>query len=158
MIDTSLKTLHLLGIIVWIGGMVFTHFFLRPSLTVLEPPARLALMAAVLGRFFKAVLWASLIVLGSGVWLLGRAAKAVVQSGGVFQMPVYWWLMLVLGTTMVAIFMHIRFAMYPRLTRAVAAGDNPAGAAALGKVRQWVAVNLALGALILVSVLTRLPA
>ena len=29
--------LHLLSLFVWIGGMVFAHFFLRPSLAVLEP-------------------------------------------------------------------------------------------------------------------------
>ena len=32
MIYATLKTLHVLSIIVWIGGMVFAHFFLRPPL------------------------------------------------------------------------------------------------------------------------------
>jgi uncharacterized membrane protein len=26
-----LKTLHVLGVIVWIGGMLFAHVFLRPA-------------------------------------------------------------------------------------------------------------------------------
>ena len=55
MLDAALKTLHVMSVILWIGGMAFAHFFLRPSLGVLEPPARLALMTAVLGRFFRAV-------------------------------------------------------------------------------------------------------
>ena len=88
MIYALLKTVHVLSIIVWIGGMVFAHFFLRPAVAQLEPPARLRLMHDVLGRFFQAVLWASLLTLASGVWMLGRVAKQVGQSGGSFEMPV----------------------------------------------------------------------
>jgi hypothetical protein len=41
MLYATLKTIHLLSIIVWIGGMVFAHFFLRPAVAQLEPPLRL---------------------------------------------------------------------------------------------------------------------
>jgi uncharacterized membrane protein len=115
MIYATLKTLHVLSIIVWIGGMVFAHFFLRPAVAQLEPPVRLRLMHDVLGRFFQAVLAASLLTLASGVWMLGRVAKQVVQSGGSFEMPLAWTVMAVLGVAMVAIFMHIRFVLYKRL-------------------------------------------
>ena len=145
MIYATLKTLHVLAIVVWVGGMVFAHFFLRPAVAQLEAPVRLRLMHDVLGRFFQAVLVASLLTLASGVWMLGRVAKQVVQSGGNFEMPWPWTVMAVLGVAMVAIFMHIRFALYKRLGRAVAASDWPAGGAALGQIRSWVAVNLALG-------------
>ena len=155
MIYAVLKTVHLLAIIVWLGGMVFAHFFLRPSLVTLEPPVRLRLMHEVLGRFFQAVLVVSLLTLGSGVWLLGRVAKQVVQAGGNFQMPWQWTVMAVLGTLMVAIFLHIRFALFKRLARAVAASDWPAGGAALGQIRQWVLVNLVLGTVILLVTLLR---
>ena len=48
MLYATLKALHLLSIIVWLGGMVFTLFFLRPALGVLSaPPDRLRLMHAV---------------------------------------------------------------------------------------------------------------
>lgn len=67
-----LKTLHVLGVIVWIGGMLFAHVFLRPAVAALEPPLRLRLMHDVLGRFFGAVVLASLAVLISGVWMLAR--------------------------------------------------------------------------------------
>lgn len=59
MIDATLKTVHVMSIVVWIGGMVFAHFFLRPALTQLEPSVRLRLMHSVLGRFFQAVMVAS---------------------------------------------------------------------------------------------------
>jgi uncharacterized membrane protein len=57
---------------------------------------------------------------------------------------------------MVAIFMHVRFALYPRLARAVDAADWPAGGLALAAIRRWVAANLAIGVVIvLVTLLGR---
>jgi uncharacterized membrane protein len=153
MIYATLKTVHLLSIIVWIGGMVFAHFFLRPAVPQLEPAVRLRLMHDVLGRFFRAVLAASLLTLASGVWMLGRVAKQVVQSGGNFEMPLAWTLMAVLGTAMVAIFMHIRFVLYKKLGGAVAASEWAAGGAALARIRRWVAINLGLGVLVLLATL-----
>ena len=155
MIYATLKTLHVLAIIVWIGGMVFAHFFLRPSVAQLDPPVRLRLMHDVLGRFFQAVLAASVLTLASGVWMLGRVAKQAVQSGGSFEMPLAWTIMAVLGVAMVAIFMHIRFALYKKLDRAVAASEWGAGGAALAQIRTWVSVNLGLGVIVLLVTLVR---
>jgi len=155
MLYATLKTLHVLSLIGWVGGMVFAHFFLRPAVETLEPPLRLRLMHDVLGRFFKAVLVASLLTLVSGVWMLGRVAKQVVQSGGSFQMPLAWTVMAVLGVLMVAIFMHIRFALYKRLGRALEASDAAAGGAAMAQIRRWVTINLWLGVLIVVVTLMR---
>jgi uncharacterized membrane protein len=153
MLYATLKTLHVLAIIVWIGGMVFAHFFLRPAVAQLDAAARVRLMHDVLGRFFQAVLVAALLTLASGIWMLGRVAKQVVQSGGSFEMPLAWTVMAVLGTLMVAIFMHIRFALYKRLSKAVAAADFTAGGAALAQIRTWVLVNLALGVVVLLATL-----
>lgn len=155
MLYATLKTLHVLSIIVWIGGMVFAHFFLRPAVARLEAPLRLQLMHDVLGRFFQAVLVASLLTLASGVWMLGRVARQVVQSGGNFDMPLAWTVMSVLGVVMVAIFLHIRFALFKRLGRAVAASDGPVGAATLAQIRTWVSINLGLGVLVLLVTLMR---
>jgi uncharacterized membrane protein len=120
----------------------------------LDPPLRLRLMHDVLGRFFWAVLAASLLTLGSGVAMIGHATRLGAQAGG-FQMPLTWTVMAVLGVAMVAVFMHIRFALYKRLARAVAASDGAAGSAALAQIRRWVAVNLGLGVVILLVTLLR---
>jgi len=146
MIYSALKLVHLLSVIVWIGGMVFVHFFLRPAVAALEAPPRVRLMHDVLGRFFRAVLVVASLTLISGLWMIGRVAKQAVQSGGSFAMPLDWTVMTVLGIAMVLIFGHIRFSLYKRLDRAVAAGDWVAGGAALASIRPWVAVNIALGA------------
>jgi len=146
MIYSALKLVHLLSVIVWIGGMVFVHFFLRPAVAALEAPPRLRLMHDVLGRFFRAVMVVAGLTLISGLWMIGRVAKQVVQSGGSFAMPLDWTVMSVLGILMVLVFSYIRFALYKRLDRAVIAGDWVAGGAALASIRPWVAINMALGA------------
>ena len=155
MIYATLKTVHVLSIIVWIGGMVFAHFFLRPAVAQLEAPLRLRLMHDVLGRFFQAVLVASLLTLATGVWMLGRVAKQVVQSGGNFEMPLAWTVMAVLGVVMVAIFLHIRFALFRKLGRAVAMSEWAAGGVALTQIRTWVSINIGLGVLVLLVALMR---
>ena len=153
MLLAVLKAVHVLAVVLWVGGMAFAHFFLRPSLAVLEPAQRVKLMHAVLGRFFAAVLWAAGLVLASGLWIIGRVAKQAVQSGGSFSMPLDWSVMSVVGLLMIAIFGHIRFVLYKRLDRAVQAGDMAAGGAALASIRQWVGVNLALGLALVAGVL-----
>ncbi|MBW8462807.1 hypothetical protein, partial [Acidovorax sp.] len=102
MLYNALKLAHVLSIIVWIGGMVFTHFFLRPAAQSLEPPQRLRLMHDVLQRFLGAVTVAVVVVLVSGLWMIGNVARQAVQSGGSFAMPLDWTLMATLGIVMMA--------------------------------------------------------
>lgn len=153
MIYATLKLLHILAIVVWVGGMVFAHFFLRPAAMQLPPPQRVPLMHGALQRFFSAVLVAIVVVLATGLWMIGRVAKETVQAGLSFNMPLDWTIMAALGIVMMGIFGHIRFALFKRLGKAVAAQDWPAGGAALGSIRTWVSVNLAIGVVIIVITL-----
>ena len=82
---------------------------------------RVRLMHAVLGRFFSAVLAAIAVTLATGLWMIGRVAKQVVQAGAQFSMPLEWTVMATLGIVMMLIFGHIRFVLYKRLSRAVQA-------------------------------------
>lgn len=153
MLYAALKTLHLVSIIVWVGGMVFAHFYLRPAVAGLNPPERLRLMNDVLGRFFRDVLGAALITLATGLWMIGRIAKATVQAGGQFSMPLDWTLMSLLGSVMVIIFLVIRFRFYPQLARSVADQSWQSAGAALARIRSMVSLNLALGTFIAVFTL-----
>jgi uncharacterized membrane protein len=143
-----LKAIHLLAVIVWIGGMVFAQFFLRPAMARLAAPERVRLMHEVLGRFLNAVLVAAVLALGSGTWMIGRIARQMAQSGVKFNMPLEWMVMSLLGLLMLAIFGYIRFTLYKRLTGAVTAAAWPAGGAVLERIRLWVMVNLAIGVVI----------
>ena len=147
MLYAILKLLHLLSIILWIGGMAFVVFFLRPALGSLQPPARVTLMHDVLRRFFGAVSASIIIALVSGLWMMGVFASGASASG--IKMPMSWMVMATLGLLMMAIFGHIRFVLYKRLQRAVASSEWSAGGAALGSIRVWVMANLFIGLLII---------
>jgi uncharacterized membrane protein len=148
MLYAALKTVHLLSVMVWIGGMVFVQFFLRPVVARLEAPDRVRLMHAVLGRFFNAVMVVAGLALGSGVWMMGRIGRGAAQAGVKVGMPLEWIAMAVLGLAMICIFAYIRVVLYTRLSQAVMAAAWPAGGSALASIRTWVMVNLALGVLI----------
>ena len=135
-----LLLLHLSGVIVWVGGMVFAHVCLRPvAATQLPPPQRLPLLAAVLGRFFMAVAASIVAILGSGFAIMGATGFA--------QAPIHWHVMSGIGLIMAAIFAVIYFIHYPQLKAGVAAQEWPAAGAAMNRIRQLVATNLLLGAL-----------
>lgn len=147
MFYSILKLVHLLAILLWVGGMMFAHCFLRPAVAALEPAQRLRLMRDVLSRFLNAVLWAVAVTLVSGIWMIGRTARQIVSAGGSFDMPHAWITMAVLGVIMAAIFGHIRFALYPRLNRAVQAAQWADAGKAMASIKTFVTVNLVLGIL-----------
>jgi uncharacterized membrane protein len=131
--------LHVLAIVIWVGGMFVMHTAVRPSaVQLLEPPQRLPLMTAILGRFFTWVAWAVLVTLATGVAMIALAGGIRPLHGSV-----YW--MFGVGVVMMLIYGHIRFAPFPRLQRAVAAKDWPAAARNLDLIRVMVSVNLAFG-------------
>lgn len=134
---------HVLAAALWVGGMAFAHFALRPAAAqVLEPPLRLPLLAATLGRFFTGVAVIVPLLLATGLAMLLRVGMAAA--------PLAWHAMLALGLVMAAVFVFIVTVPYPRLKRHVAAREWPAAGAAMALIRQWVGVNLALGTLTIV--------
>ena len=65
--------LHVLGAVIWVGGMFFAYMALRPSAGALEHAMRLALWQRVFSHFFPWV-WASILALltsGYGMVFLG---------------------------------------------------------------------------------------
>ena len=144
----SLKIAHVLAIVVWVGGMAFVQFFLRPSLGTLEPPQRLRLMHDVLQRFFTAVTASVAVVLASGMAMIDHVARQAASTGGQLRMPLSWTLMTAIGVVMMLIYAFIRLGPYRRLQAAVGGDDRPAAGAALAQIRLWVMVNLALGVLV----------
>lgn len=130
------KLLHILGFTVWVGGMFFAYMSLRPiAATVLPPPQRLPLWDGVFSKFFFWVWLSVVLILASGLYMMAIIGKP----------PGYVLVMFVLGVVMTLIFLHVFFAPYKRLKRAVAAEDWPVGGAALGQIRSLVGVNLILG-------------
>lgn len=137
-----LLCLHLLAAAFWVGGMAVFHWAVRPAaLATLAPPLRLPFMAAALERFLNGVSGAIVLLLVTGFGLIGMV-------GGMRH--VHWSVhaMLTLGLVMMALFGHLRFAVFARLKRHVAASDWPAAAAQLDTLRRLVGVNLGLGVVV----------
>jgi uncharacterized membrane protein len=139
---TFIKLLHLAAAIVWLGGMTFMLFALRPALIAeLQGPERLRFLAQVLQRFFAMVLVAIAVLLLAGLHLYGAGAKAV----GMPSIPLGWHLMFGLGLAMFLIFGHIYFAGFKGLRKAAAAGDWAQAALKAGQIHKLVVLNFALG-------------
>ena len=65
------RFIHVLGTIVWGGGMCFAYVALRPAATaVLQPPERLRLWQAAFRRFFSWVWISAAGILASGLWMV----------------------------------------------------------------------------------------
>jgi len=142
MLHATLKSIHLLAMFVWLGGMFFALVCLRPALGVLEPPPlRLRLMSAVLQRFFVAVSWAAGLMLASGALMMASLSPGARPTPAVTAMAA-------LGIVMIGVFVFVRVVPFKRLQSALAASDGPAAGAALNTIRQLVALNLAIGAAI----------
>ena len=136
--------LHLSAAIIWLGGMVFAHFCLRPSVAMLEPPQRLRLMAATLTRFVAIVIPAIVVLLATGGHLyLAREGLAA---------PIGVHLMVGIGITMILIFGHLFFGPFRRMKAAVAAETWPQAAAQLGTIRVLVLTNMVLGLVAIIAV------
>ncbi len=140
--------LHVLSVVIWVGGMFFAHQCLRPvAVEVLEPPLRLRLWRGVFARFFPWVWVAVTAILVSGLWMIFSV------YGGMRGVALHVHIMFGLGLVMMAIFVYVFLVPYRLLKMAVTAEDWPAGGRALARIRKLVGINLVLG-LITVGVAT----
>lgn len=132
------RWLHLLGVVVWVGGMFFAHMALRPAAQALPPPQRLPLLAAAVTRFVQWVAVAIVAILASGIALIAMV-------GGMAQ--VGWWVhaMTGIGILMILLYAHLVASPLRRLRAAVAAAEWERAGAAMAQVRKLVAANLVLG-------------
>ena len=130
---------HILAAVIWVGGMAFAHFMLRPATAALEPSVRLGLWSRVLARFLPTAGIAALVLLASGYGMV------VFALGGFGSLALHVNIMQTIGIVMVLAYGHLYFAPWPRFRRAVEAGDLAVAAAQLAQIRTIVTLNLVLG-------------
>lgn len=138
-------TLHLLAVVVWVGGMFFAYMALRPvAATLLEPSLRLPLWSQTFARFFPWV-WAAVILLPvTGYWMI------LYVFGGFSGLALYIHIMQAVGMVMILLFLHVYFAPYQRLRKAVLAGNFTAAGKQLATIRKLIGLNLILGLVLIV--------
>lgn len=137
-------TFHILGAVLWVGGMFAAYVCLRPAAGALDAPARLTLWRQFFAKFFPWV-WVSIIaLLASGYWML------IDSFGGFAHAPLYINLMQTLGLLMVALFVGLFHGPWLKFKRAVDAKDYPTAAVQLNRIRQIIMINMPLGLLVVV--------
>jgi len=139
-----LIALHVLAVVVWVGGMAFAYVVLRPSAGALESETRLQLWHGVFRRFFPWV-WTSIIVL-----LASGYGMIFVYFGGFAGAGLYIQVMQGIGIVMMLLFLHLFFVPWRRFTHAVTGKHFAEAAKNLEQIRRVVAVNLVLGLITIV--------
>jgi uncharacterized membrane protein len=135
----ALLAIHLLAAAAWVGGMLYALVVLRPALAVLDATARMQLHMQTLKRFFLVVWHAMPLMLLTG-WGMIFAVW-----GGMAHLPWAVNAMQGLAIIMAAVFLWIFFGPWKRLRRAIRPGPE-----VLSRIRQLIALNLALGTLTII--------
>jgi uncharacterized membrane protein len=135
---------HILGAVIWVGGMFAAYVCLRPAAGSLEASQRLQLWRNFFQKFFLWV-WASvLLLLISGYWML------IMRFGGFGHAPLYVNLMQAIGWVMIALFVWLFHGPWLAFKRAADAQEWPAAAASLNRIRQIIMVNMPLGLIVVI--------
>lgn len=141
MLGNLLYAIHVLGAVLWVGGMAFALLALRPALAALEPPQRLLLHEGALKRFFL-IVWHAMPALLLTGWALLFFWYGGFRGAG-------WHIHLMHGTglVMAAVFVALFLGPWRAFRAARASGDTAGAAANADRVRRLVTVNFALGLL-----------
>lgn len=135
------KLLHLLSVVIWVGGMFFAYLVLRPSIgQLLKLPERMRLWDRVFNRFFKWVWLAVFLLLATGFYM-------IYQYGGMAVMPKFIHLMMLSGIVMMVIFVYVFFGVYVHFNQLVEEKEWHQAEGKLATIRKLVAVNLVIGVL-----------
>jgi len=137
-------TLHVLGAVVWVGGMFAAYVCLRPAAGALETPQRLGLWRRFFAKFFPWVWLSVVLLLASGYWML------LTTFGGFAGAPLYVQVMQGVGWVMIALYAWLFHGPWLKFKRAVDAQNWPAAGAQLNEIRQIIQINLPLGLIVVV--------
>ena len=131
--------IHVVGAVVWVGGMFFAYTVLRPSLSSFEAPQRLTLWNNVFSHFFFWV-WIAVIALPASGYAL-----VYYHLGGFGTAGMHVHIMHMLGLVMIILFVLLYFIPYRQFRHGVAAKDWALAARNLNNIRRIVGFNTILG-------------
>lgn len=135
--------LHQLASVIWIGGMFFAHFALRPTLKLsLEPPARIQVALGVFRRFFPWVL-----ICITTLWVTGAWFSISVLGGNLGAHIIT---MIGTAAVMTLVFFYLYLVPYGRMRLYVEQETWREASVEFTRIRKLMAINLALGILTVV--------
>ncbi len=145
MLETAFAlTFHVLGAVVWVGGMFAAYMSLRPATGPLQPPEKFGVWRRFFSTFFIWVWVSILLLLTSGYWMV------LATFGGFAGMPLYIHIMQGIGWLMIVLFAWLFHGPWLKFKRAVDAQEWPAAAGELNRIRQIIMINLPLGLIVVV--------
>jgi uncharacterized membrane protein len=140
-----LLTIHFFAALVWVGGMFFTHFVLRPSADFLPIKDRIKLWSRILQRFM-AMVWLIVFALPmSGYWLI------FAYYGGLEGLGLHIHIMQGVGWLMILLFLYLYFVPYKQMKIRVKEELFPEAGMFMLKIRRIVGINLLLGGITTVT-------
>lgn len=104
--------LHLISIVMWVGGAAYAAIILRPSLTLLDTTQRNSVHLQTLNRFFKMLTHVVPTALITG-WLM------IIHEGGFAAAPWTTNAMQGLGLVMALLFVRVMMGPYQKVRRAI---------------------------------------
>lgn len=101
------RALHILGVVIWIGGVAFVTTILIPSLKkIKDTESRLELFEQLEGRFAHQARIVTVITGGSGYYMLD-----FMNAWARYQDPIFWWMHLM--TFIWVVFTIVLFVLEP---------------------------------------------
>ncbi|RMA93161.1 hypothetical protein [Hydrogenothermus marinus] len=103
MINAILEWLHIIAVLIWIGGMFYTLFILKPTLSILEDK-KAKFMEKIMDKFFPFV-WVSIILL----FITGGVKAKYFIHYPLFNLKLFIYFI------MIIVFSYIYFGLYKKL-------------------------------------------
>lgn len=100
------RVLHVLAVVHWIGGVAMVTLVILPQMRALPPADRVATFEQLEGRFGAQAKLSTLVAGLSGLWMLW-----LTDGWGLFLIPSYWWLHLMVAVW--AVFTLVLFVLEP---------------------------------------------
>lgn len=149
--DTLVNFVHLVFAVIWVGGMIYTHFVFMPSMEAVDPPQRPRLLGGAAKRF-TIIAWLSTVVLlitglvrTPGSMLMDTSTR----YGSILTIKLF------VFAAMIVIGFIITFRVAPQLRRHAPGPGQPPPApflAAQRSIKILSGVNMVLGAVVLLLV------
>ncbi|MFQ6001392.1 MAG: CopD family protein [Anaerolineae bacterium] len=122
-----LHWLHLLGIVIWVGGLFFQVLVMNPALEVVSPPERGKFMGTFMRRWMPLVWGAVAVTVITGILETGSGIGLAALFGFSSLYANLLLLKIVLATVMIIVGAIMSFVLGPRLMSITAAGPPSGG-------------------------------